>query len=54
MCKTLEVSRSTYYKFLEKTLSNRIKENRKYKEEILTIYKESGKCYGAPKIQKML
>jgi transposase InsO family protein len=54
MCRALKVPRSTFYKFLSKTLCNRAKENNKYKEEILAIYEESSKRYGAPKIQKIL
>lgn len=54
MCVALGVPRSTYYKFQSKTLCNRAKENNKYKEEILAIYEESSKRYGAPKIQKIL
>lgn len=54
MCKALEVPRSTYYKSLNKALCNRAKENSKYKAEILAIYEESSKRYGAPKIQKIL
>ena len=54
MCKVLGVSRSSYYKFLNKKESNRSIENKQFQERILTIYKESKKRYGAPKIHKVL
>nr|WP_244261810.1 MULTISPECIES: IS3 family transposase [Thermoanaerobacter] len=54
MCEVLKVSRSSYYKYLHKTESKRSRENRMYEEEIMKIYEESKKRYGAPKIHKML
>jgi transposase InsO family protein len=54
MCRVLEIPRSTYYKFQNKTLSSRSIENKKYESEILTIYKKSSERYGAPKIHKIL
>lgn len=54
MCKVLEVPRSTYYKSLDKRICSRAKETAKYSEEIVAIYEESGKRYGAPKIHKTL
>jgi len=54
MCKVLEIPRSTYYKFLDKTPSKRAIENQKYESEILAIYKKSSERYGAPKIHKVL
>lgn len=50
----LNIPRSTYYKFLDKTPSKRTIENQKYESEILAIYKKSSKRYGAPKIHKLL
>ncbi|MBG9983255.1 IS3 family transposase [Aerococcaceae bacterium DSM 111020] len=54
MCKTLDISRSTYYESLNKTESNRDRENREYTERIVQIHEESKKRYGAPKIHKEL
>lgn len=54
MCRVLEIARSTFYKFHNKTLSNRAIENQKYEKEILAIYEKSSKRYGAPKIHKTL
>jgi len=54
MCKVLNIPRSTYYKFLDKTPSKRAIENQEYESEILAIYKKSSKRYGAPKIHKVL
>lgn len=54
MCKVLKVSRSSYYKYLNKKLSNRELENQKIKKEILKIYQNSKKRYGAPKINASL
>lgn len=54
MCETLDIPRSTYYDSLNKTESNRDRENREYTDEIIKIHKESKKRYGAPKIHEML
>lgn len=54
MCKVLKVSRSSYYKYLTKSLSSRAIENKVFADKILTIYKESKKRYGAPKIHNTL
>lgn len=54
MCRVLEIPRSTYYKFQDKTLCSRAIENKKYESEILAIYKKSCERYGAPKIHKVL
>jgi len=54
MCKVLKVSRSTYYKHLSMQPSKREIENEKLKEQILEIYEESDKTYGAPRIYKTL
>lgn len=54
MCKALKISRSEYY-YHKTHRSNSYKEdNKKLDIEILRIYKESKKRYGAPKIKKML
>lgn len=52
MCKVLNVSRSSYYKYLNKNPSNRELENKKIEKEIINIHKMSKNCYGAPKINK--
>jgi transposase InsO family protein len=54
MCKVLGVSRSSYYKFLNKQESIRNIENKQFEEKILSIYNNSKKRYGAPKIYKTL
>lgn len=54
MCKVLNIPRSTYYNFLDKTPSKTAIENQKYESEILAIYKKSSERYGAPKIHKVL
>jgi len=54
MCKVLKVSRSSYYKHLTKKPSNREVENQMLGNEILGIYIDSKKRYGAPKINEML
>ena len=54
MCRVLSVSRSSYYKYLTKSLSPRAIENKSFEDKILAIYKESRKRYGAPKIYNVL
>jgi transposase len=54
MCKVLKIRRSTYYKRLHRKPSNRELENQRLDEEIKTIYYDSRKRYGAPKINQVL
>ena len=54
MCKVLKVSRSSYYKHLNKKESKRSIENKFLEGEILEIYKASKSRYGAPKIHAKL
>ena len=54
MCETLDIPRSTYYESLNRTESNRDRENREYTEKIIEIHDDSKKRYGAPKIYKAL
>lgn len=54
MCKVLKVSRSSYYKHLNKKESKRSIENKYLENEILDIYKASKCRYGAPKIYEKL
>lgn len=54
MCKALKISRSEYY-YRKSHKTNIYKEsNRELDIEILKIYKESKRRYGAPKIRKIL
>src|SRR5699024_5155970 len=54
MCDVLDVPRSTYYQSLNKTTSNRERENNKLKKRIIEIHNDSDKRYGAPKIHHLL
>jgi len=54
MCDVLDVPRSTYYKLLDKTLSNRDQKNQKLTEKIIKIYNDNKHRYGAPKIYRLL
>ena len=54
MCRVLHMPKSTYYKSHHYTPSRRKLENEKLKQNILEIYTESNRRYGAPKIQKIL
>ncbi|MCR2043040.1 IS3 family transposase [Anaerosalibacter massiliensis] len=54
MCKVLKVSRSSYYKHLNKKESKRSIENKFLEEQILNIYKANECRYGAPKIYEKL
>ena len=54
MCDVLDVPRSTYYKAMDKTISNRDQENHDLTKRILEIYNESKARYGAPKIHHLL
>ncbi len=53
MCELLKVSRSFYYKGLNQVESKRSFQNKRLKEEILKIYNDNKKRYGAPKIHKI-
>src|SRR5690625_7663055 len=54
MCNVLDVPRSTYYQSLNKTISNRERENNKLTKRIIKIHNDSDKRYGAPKIHHLL
>jgi len=54
MCDVLDMPRSTYYKAMDKTISNRDQENHDLTGRILEIYTESKGRYGAPKIHHLL
>src|SRR5699024_6417362 len=54
LCDVLNVPRSTYYQSLNKTISNRERENNELTNEIIEIHNDSKKRYGAPKIHRQL
>ena len=54
MCKALEISRSEYYYHKEHQTNKYKADNQKLDVDILRIYNESRKRYGAPKIKKVL
>lgn len=54
MCKVLKVSRSSYYKYLNRKPSHRELENIKLEKDIINIYNESKNRYGAVKINRIL
>ena len=55
MCKVLNYPRSTYYDKQKDKPENKWKSlNKKLQEDILKIYNDSNKIYGAPKIRKAL
>lgn len=54
MANVLNVSRSGYYKFLNRKKSNRSLENEQLFREIKTIHKESRETYGSPRIHAEL
>src|SRR5699024_1193539 len=54
MCETLNIPKSTYYQSLNKTESNRDRENREFTEKIIKIHEECKKRYGAPNIHEIL
>ena len=49
MCKALGINRSTYYKYLNHVKSNRDAENQKLDNDILAIYYDTKRRYGALK-----
>jgi len=50
MCKVLEVSSSSYYKWKSKPISNRALRKNEIKQQISTIYFASKQRYGSPRI----
>lgn len=55
MCKVLDYPRSTYYeKQRDKQVNSLQLENERLQQDILRIYNDSGKIYGAPKIHNCL
>ncbi len=54
MSQVLEVSRSGYYRWRGRGPSNRALENKRLKERIKEIWKDSYKTYGSPRIHRQL
>ncbi|WP_143744341.1 IS3 family transposase, partial [Neomoorella thermoacetica] len=54
MCRVLKVSRTGYYRWLKRPVSQRRSQDEIIKENILNIYNKSRKTYGSPRIQKQL
>ena len=52
MCSALKFHRSTYYTELNHVPSKREQEYNKFSEEVLSVYNEYKKRYGAIKIQR--
>ena len=50
----LDVSKSGYYEWLNRKASNRERRRMDMQQEIMSIYEESNKIYGAPKITETL
>lgn len=54
MCKVLNVSRSGYYEWTNKLISNRVKQNKELIALITTIFRAGRNVYGAKRIKSML
>lgn len=54
MCKVLEVSQSSYYRWKSKFISKRMQKMAQLKEKISTLYFASKQRYGSPRITKEL
>ena len=54
MCRTLEVSRSGYYAWLDRGESDRARENRRLGVLIRGIFDESREIYGSPRVFQVL
>jgi len=54
MCQILDVSRSGYYNWSKRSLSQREQENNILKQKIAQIYWQSRGTYGSPRIHKQL
>ncbi len=50
MCRVLRVSRSGYYSYLRRGLSQRNEENKRFVTKIKEIWKRSRGTYGSPRI----
>lgn len=54
MCNALGIKRSTYFKCLNHKTSNQDVENQKLDEDVLVIYYDTKRRYGASKIHHTL
>jgi transposase InsO family protein len=54
MCRVIHVSRSGYYEWLKRDKSSRKKKDLELKEKIRSIYEQSKKRYGSPRIHAEL
>ncbi|WP_265768139.1 IS3 family transposase [Fodinibius salsisoli] len=54
MSEVFRVSRSGYYSWISRGLSDRAKENRRLRRRIKQIWLKSGKTYGSPRIHQQL
>lgn len=54
MCEALQVSRSGYYAFVKRPLSNRATRKKVLLETVKKIFEDNHKIYGAPRITKAL
>lgn len=54
MCKILKVSKSGYYRWSRRPVSERSKQVQLLKEKISTVYQQSSKRYGSPRVTRVL
>lgn len=54
MCRVLKMSRTAYYRWLSRPVSQRKEQDKVIKEQIVRIYKQSRKTYGSPRIRRKL
>lgn len=54
MCKVLNVSKSGYYDWRKRPLSNQARRRQQLTKEVKRVHEESNQIYGSPKIQKQL
>ncbi|SMQ87056.1 HTH-like domain-containing protein [Bacillus sp. OV166] len=54
MCEVLGVSKSGYYDWLKRPLSNQAKRRQELTKEVIRVHRDSFQIYGSPKIHKQL
>jgi putative transposase len=54
MCEVLGVSKSGYYDWLKRPLSNQAKRRQELTKEVIRVHRDSHQIYGSPKIHKQL
>lgn len=54
MCKVLEVSRGGYYDWLRRPESQRAREDRRLRLQVRSIFRESRRRYGSPRVHREL